>query len=407
MARDRKLNPASRALVGLLKTEKATNTTMERDPKCQRHDYTYFGKLAAFMIVETVQNDIQPVGHLEYKPKSVSTSFNHAPRLVSFDSRGAFNLAHRGPTGKDLPEYTLLHLDPRMRSPFAPYHPRVNQKESYVDQKERDDKEAKQNAIRLFRAHKRAVQENHFCKSVSMSTARALATAAQHHAQLHGADRTNGDRASGFIRSATGTGAYSMASGSVASLSAAFTGGSGYPPTTSHLTTSFSLSQSGGAHSWAKFHGAGGVVPSFGGVKNATQVVMNRGAFAEGEARSRKTSLSRTVSLAVVPVKAEQKVVIAAGNAGPKLGEGKLRRTQSMMAIKPAKEAEQEKKKPEGYCECCKEQFDSLSEVGPGTSFLYQKTDSLYLYSTSEAKNIANLLLTPLGTRNSTALFER
>jgi hypothetical protein len=382
MARDRKLNPASRALVGLLKTEKATNTTMERDPKCQRHDYTYFSKLAAFLIVETVQNDMQMIGRLEYKPKTVSTAFNSTPRLITYDARGAFNVAHRGPSGRDLPEYPLLHLDPRMRSPFTPYHPRTNQKELYTEQKERDDKEARENAIRVLRAHKRAVRENHLRRSVSMSdlrTAKALATAAHHHAHIHGAEGgdRDGNRASGFIRSTVGTGAYdSTASGSVASLNTVFTCGGGgrgsvYPPTTtSLLTTSFSLSQSGGgANSWARFHGAGGVVPSFGGVRNAMQVVMNRGAFAEGDGapRLRKTSLSRTVSLAGAPVRAEQKVTATAtadGVGGEKAADAKLRRTQSLLAIKPTKEIEVEKKKPEGYCECCKENFDSLSEVG-------------------------------------------
>ena len=103
---------------------------------------------------------------------------------------------------------------------------------------------------------------------------------------------------------------------------------------------------------------------------------MNRGAFAEGDhaARSRKTSLSRTVSLAGVPVRAEEKATAAAataagGGTGEKAADGKLRRTQSLLSIKPAREAEveKEKKKPEGYCECCKENFDSLSEVGFST----------------------------------------
>ena len=199
-----------------------------------------------------------------------------------------------------------------------------------------------------------------------LRTAKALATAAHPHAQTHGAeggDRDD-DRASGFIRSTVGTGAYdSRASGSVASFNTALTCGGGGgtsaypPPTTSHLTASFSLSQSGGgANSWAMFHGAGGVTPSFGGVRNAVQVVMNRGAFAEGDgaARLRNSSFSRTVSLARTPVRAEQKVTATAAGAGggggsKKAAEGKLRRTQGLLAIKPTKGAEVEKKKPEGY----------------------------------------------------------
>jgi len=366
--RERKLNPASRALVGLLKTEKATNTTMERDPKCQRHDYTYFSKLSAFLIVETVHNDMQMVGRLEYKAKFTSTALSVTPRAISLDNRGALHVAHRGPSGKDLPEYPLLHLDSRVRSPFQPYTARGNQKEQQLEQKEKADKEQRESLIRYWRAHKRAIQENHLRKSMSMSALRVSKTmpaAPQHN--LHTREAVGGecDRASGFIHSTVGTGAYSMAGGSVASLSTALTGGSGYPPTTSHLTASFSLSQSGGANSWAKLHGAGGVVPSFGGVKNATQVVMNRGAFAESTAgavggglRSRTTSFSRNASLAGLPVHPEQNSAAAAVK-----GEGGvLRRTQSMLAVK-TKEAEAEKKKPEGYCECCKEQYDSLSEV--------------------------------------------
>ncbi|KIM23355.1 hypothetical protein M408DRAFT_263659 [Serendipita vermifera MAFF 305830] len=358
--RDRKLNPASRALVGLLKTEKATNTTMERDPKCQRHDYTYFNKLSAFLIIESV-SDYQPAGRLEFKPKSMSSSLSlsMSSRAMALDARGAFHAAHRGTSGKELPEYPLLHLDHRMRSPFQPYSARGAHKEQLLEEKERQDKTDRELVVRMFRAHKRAERDHTLGKSVSMSDIRAAAAAANHTA-TPGTGREeivdHPDRASGFIRSTVGTGAYdSMApSGSVASFSTAVTG-SGYPPTTSRL----SLSQSGGGDGHAKFFGAAGVVPSFGGVRNATQVVMNRGAFAEGSgaagARSRAASLTRTTSLvdvaAAAPVRTAKDAEVAGANG--------LRRTQSLATMK---QAEPEKKKPEGYCECCKEQYDSLAE---------------------------------------------
>lgn len=391
--RDRKLNPASRALVGLLKTEKATNTTMERDPKCQRHDYTYFNKLSAFLIIEAVNNDHQVVGRLEFKPKSTSTSLSLsiAPRAMALDSRGAFHTAHRGASGKELPEYPLLHLDHRMRSPFQPYSTRAEHKEVQLEYKERQDKADREQLVRWFRANKRAEREHTFRRAMPMSDLRAAGAATAAH-QAHALDQ--GDRASGFIHSTVGTGAYDSmaASGSVASFSTALTG-SGYPPTTSRL----SLSQSGGGDGHTKFFAAAGVVPSFGGVRNATQVVMNRGAFADSGAagaRPRTTSLTRTASMAGgAPVRAEKCVEVSARENG-------LRRTQSLATIKPV-QAEMEKKKPEGYCECCKEQYDSLVEVGVLYSSV--RVPCLLFYSMSKAGNIASLPRILVATRNLTS----
>ncbi|PVF94676.1 hypothetical protein CPB86DRAFT_632490 [Serendipita vermifera] len=362
--RDKRTNSASTTLAGLLATEKATNTTLERDPLSRRHDFTYFNKLSAFVIVEVLAGDCQTVGRLEYKPPKTGSGSGYAITSsrhgTTVEAKLAFNNAHRGPTGDGAPEYPILHLDPRMRSPFQPFTTRAQQKEKNAEKRDREEQEEKESLIRLLRAHRRRAQSLQDAVSLNdLKNAALNAHLLEYESLPFGATKESVDPmdhyASGFLRSA-GT------APSMASLSTA----TGVPTTATLLNTSYSLSRSGGGGSWTKFVGAGGVVPSFGNVRHATQVVMNKGAFAATET-SGAPSVSQMGAPSVPQSNASNLVrasslknIAALGGAD----DHTLRRTKSLVTMKSQKEVAPvvEEKKPEGYCECCKEHYDSLNE---------------------------------------------
>ncbi|CAG7850984.1 SubName: Full=Uncharacterized protein {ECO:0000313/EMBL:CCA76375.1} [Serendipita indica DSM 11827] len=60
-------NAASASLSSLLATEKATDMTLERDPNSRRHDYTYFNKLAAFLVADSTNISYQGIGRLGFE----------------------------------------------------------------------------------------------------------------------------------------------------------------------------------------------------------------------------------------------------------------------------------------------------------------------------------------------------
>jgi hypothetical protein len=362
-----KMKNPSTALAGLLATEKATHTTMERDPNSRRYDYSYFAKGAAFVIVEVVGAEFQLVGRLEYRATKAAGT-----RVPSVEIKGSLAQNYLGgnTSGKGLPEYPILYMDPRMRSPFTSYSLKTERKERLQEIRDREDKEERQEMIKFARAAKASFEQkattgnlplnSNGSKGNAFGTHNLPVTPGRRVTKEFPTGSTDIDhRASGFIRS---MGCDSMST-------------AGGPPTTSHFTTSM-LSQSGGGGSWAtnKLFGVGGFVPGFGGasgVRKATQVVMRRGAFADVESEAaiptgtgtHVKGMTRTNTMPTSAT-ANQKTVMEKD-----VGEG-LRRTKSLISIRKdeedalKKEKEKEKnKKPEGYCECCKEHYEYLGEV--------------------------------------------
>jgi len=346
---------------------------MERDPNSRRHDYTYFAKGAAFVIVEVVGAEFQLVGRLEYRATKAAGT-----RVPSVEIKASLaqNYIGGNTNGKGSPEYPILYMDPRMRSPFTPYNPKTERKERLQENRDREDKEYRQLVIKVARAEK-ASFEKATTGNLPGSNGNAFGTH-NHNLPVTPGRRTVKEfptgstdvdhRASGFIRS---MGCDSMS-----------TAGGGPPTTTtSHFTTSM-LSQSGGG-SWAtnKLFGVGGFVPGFGGasgVRKATQVVMRRGAFAEVESEAAvPTGTGASASIPArgmtrtntMPTATQTQKMENNNGRDAAFGEG-LRRTKSLVSIRQdeeeaqKKEKEKEKnKKPEGYCECCKEHYECLGEV--------------------------------------------
>lgn len=358
-------NAASASLASLLATEKATNMTLERDPNSRRHDYTYFNKLAAFLIVDSTNIDYQGVGRLEFEASKPTVTL---PLKLSFggpgvnENRSAFVAAHKGQNGHL--DYPILYMDHRMRCPFQPYNQRVEQKERRADARDKAYVEDRQQIIRYVRAYKRHNESLNRTVDLQQLVSEAIAalspatgetpSKANVTAKLDGhapaSTNPDKDRASGFMRSTANQ--ESLASmASVTSLSAA----TGVPTTMSHPTTGYSFSQSGG--SWTKHVGAGGIVPNFSGVRHATQVVMNRGAFAAEAAPEAPVLIARTKT-------ADDLTVKAARTGGDPTS---IRRTKSLATIQKTKESQpvptkEAEKKQLGLCECCKEQYESLAE---------------------------------------------
>jgi hypothetical protein len=422
-ARPEKRASKSTTLAGLLATEKATNSTLERDPNSKRHDYTYFGRLAAWLLIEVVASEYQPVGRLEYKAaKNHSETKREGSSMTLIQER-------------DHPEYPTLFMDPRMRCPFQPYNYKAVVKERAMETREGRDKKEKEEMIRWFRASKRARQNRLLSLRETLPTdvdaedleqmdemPMPLLTALGAHGFVGldgGFPRESTDiqdqMASGFIRSNVD---------SFASLSTA----TGVPTTeaTSRRTTSLSLSQSGEIGSWAKHFGAGGLVPSFGGVRHAPQVVMNRTAFAADgpgntdfnggtenmlPAEPSVRPMKRTATMNVIPTgpspasRHDNDAIASQVHAA-------LRRTQSLISLRATKP--KESRKPEGYCECCKEHFESYSEVSHVLFLFFSLCMTmrfvclfflhcaLCLFSTLKAKSIGGLHRMGDGTKSWT-----
>ncbi|KAG8749293.1 hypothetical protein FRC14_001543 [Serendipita sp. 396] len=366
----RRVYSASATLAGLLATEKATNTTMERDPHSKRHDYTYFTKLAAFVCVDVIWGDYKSVGQLEYKVAKSTATLTLPPIRFPFKASNnpeygtALTTAHKDAnTGQ--PSYPILVMDPRMRNPFQPYSSKLAKKEQYAECRDDEDQRDRQHVIRFARAEKRAHAQFSLMEVThQLTVATAMANAAAHmtpntkrnHLEQDGGfPKPSTDlpdhRASGFIRS-TANGE------SFASLSTA----TGVPTTLSSFTTSHPFSFSSGTGSWAKNIGAGGFVPTFSGVRHATQVVMNRGAFAVDAAATDVTteSVSTTARTSTLPS------IDAAGGMERSMtaGMANIRRTKSLVSMKAtiAEKVAAVETKTAGWCECCKEHYDSLKE---------------------------------------------
>ncbi|KAG8809004.1 hypothetical protein FRC17_003656 [Serendipita sp. 399] len=362
----RRVYSASAALAGLLATEKATNTTMERDPYSKRHDYTYFTRLAAFVNVDVIWGDYQSVGRVEYKVAKATATLTLPPIRFPFKASNnpeygtALTTAHKDAnTGH--PDYPILVMDPRMRSPFQIYSSKVMKKEHAAERRDDDDQRDRQQVIRFARAEKRARAQTSVMEVTrQLTVATAMANAAAHmtpnskrnHLEQDGGfPKPSTDlpdhRASGYIHSTTNR-------ESLASLSTA----TGVPTTMSAFTTSHPFSFSSG--SWTQSVGAGGFVPTFSGVRHATQVVMNRGAFAVDTAAIDDAAVppvARTSTLPSVETAGEMERTAASAVSN-------IRRTKSLVSMKAAavEAVPPAEVKTAGWCECCKEQYESLKE---------------------------------------------
>jgi hypothetical protein len=198
-------------------------------------------------------------------------------------------------------EWPVLHLDPRMRSPFQAYCPKAVSKERTVAEREENSKLQQVASIRELRALRR---RDNLRRTVSLNNLRAAIGREDLNANTT-TTTTNAQESSLVFPQGTDAAGERMASGYLAS------GNSTALPATA--TSNFSTSIS-----FSRLTGSGSVLPS--GMRHAgPQVTMNRCA-------------------------------------------GGLRRAKSAASLRaPVKKVEKEKKV--GYCECCRMNYENYDEV--------------------------------------------